>query len=141
MHMKLKSSILACTALLLAFSINATFAVQDGTPTDVALDALLVEYTDTLRERHRQVRGAYQNGLLQYSQMLHAQNELWAAELRVVTDPADRIAAMQKRFDNYSMLEERMAAQLKVGDASSTDMLKAKSERLLAQIELARAQR
>ena len=142
MNTKLKAMalLIACTGFLLVMSPGAAVALQDVPEKDAPLEALLMEYKEIVQIQREQLASKYKEGQLPYDEMLRAENELLGAELQVISDTQDRIAALEKRLDNCSRIENFMAAILKVGDAAAADMLNAKAERLMAQIELKREQ-
>jgi hypothetical protein len=141
MKRKLRTAAFFCVALLFAASVGWAFALQVDTEQEDTLESLLVEYRATLKDRHKHLEIRNQQGTLQYSEFIEAQNEVLAEELLVATSKDERVALLKKRIENLKSLEETVAAQFQAATATSTDSLVAKSKRLLAEIELIREQR
>ena len=135
-----KARSLASTMLIVVLTLGVTLATQDTPRKDIPLDSLLAEFKESMAELHEHLENRYKLGHLTFSEKLHAENELLAIELQIVTRETDRIAALQKRLSNFVVLEKQMAVQADIADANATDLLKAKTDRLIAQIELARAE-
>lgn len=125
-------------AVLLIVVCGSAYAMQETQESDVPVDDLLVEFKDVLKDRRVHMAAQYKDGRLRYSDMLVAENELLEAELSVIVDPSERIAALEKQLQNCKLLEKQMAARADVGQVTGSELLEAKTRRLMAEIKLKR---
>ena len=140
------TSRLICASIVAVVSfaglaISGSFTSQnDDASLDKRIHTLLVERRDTLRQRSAALDERFTQGRVVFESVLFARNDLLDAELELASSKAERIAAHEKRLDNYRELEKLMMARHAVGASTTEDGLMAKAARLRAEIELLREQ-
>jgi hypothetical protein len=103
-----------------------------------ALERLLKQRRDTLREMVAFAETQYRAGVAEQDAMFRASESLIAAELDLATDKAERIALRERRLEIMKRMEEYTGALRDVAGANNADVLAATAERLKAEIELLR---
>ncbi|MCP4679175.1 MAG: hypothetical protein GY854_27515, partial [Deltaproteobacteria bacterium] len=103
-----------------------------------ALERLLKQRRDTLREVVAFAEAQYRAGVTEQDAMFRASESLIAAELDLATDKAERIALREQRVEIMKQMEECTRAKRHVARVNNADVLAATAERLKAEIELLR---
>ena len=103
-----------------------------------AIESLLKQRRDILRQMVDMVEDACRQGRRQYADMVRASESLIEAELELTTDKAERIALRKRRLDGMKTLEEIARAQQQVGRAVHSELFAATAARLKAEIDLLR---
>lgn len=130
----------AGAAVLLIVVCGSTYAMQDSQKNEVEVDDLLAEFKQVMKGRREFMAARYHDSHIEYTELLAAENELLEAELSIVVNRDERVAVLEKLLQNCVFLEKHIAAQVDVGQATGAELLGAKMGRLLAAIQLKRAQ-
>jgi RNA polymerase sigma factor (sigma-70 family) len=107
---------------------------------DPGVQKLLVQRRDVLRKALAAAEEKFQGGRSNWSAVARVARQLLEAELAVSTSPADRLAAHERWFAQTVKLDEQVTAGFKAGRYDTEDFYAAWAERLLAEIELRRAE-
>jgi hypothetical protein len=145
---KIRPAALTATMLLLMIALGCWFlsspalkAQALGQPGAQApdLNALQKERLTTVRDIAKLAAEAYKAGLGSYDEVREAAQMVLQAELEQCASDKERVAVLQKFVAQAKQLEDHAAQLSKTGQAPTRTALKAKAERLQAEISLQRA--
>ena len=135
--MSIRNVILVLFSLVL---VGATLVTaQQNTESDPQSVRDLMEEREAVLQRLVEfTKAAYSTGSGTLESAIAAQSELLAAQLEAATTPRERIGIRESQLEHAKWHEKVAANQVAVGNGSSLDLLKAKANRLTAQIHLQR---
>jgi hypothetical protein len=145
---KIRPAALTATTLLLMIALGCWFlsspalkAQALGQPGAQApdLNELLKERLTTVREIAKLAAEAYKAGLGSYDEVGEAARLVLQAELEQCASDKERVAVLQKFVAQAKQLEDHAGQLSKTGQAPTRTALKAKADRLQAEIALRRA--
>jgi hypothetical protein len=126
--------------LLAALGLFA-LSVEAGEQPDAKLRTLMKERLTTLREVETHLERAYREGQVPVDQFLHASAATLEAELELAESKDDRLSILQKGVELAKKSESFAAAAAKAGVAPPHELLKAKANRLAAEIAVEKEKR
>ena len=97
------------------------------------------ERRDALKERVAGLEVLIKTGKVAPIQLIEARDALLTSELELAKTENDRITLLELRVANFKQGEEYFIALKSRAEANETDVLQAKTQRLLAEIDLERA--
>ena len=106
---------------------------------DSKLKALLKEKLGVLQAVALQTTNAYQTGVAPFAQVLEANQAVTKAELELCDTEKERLAVLEKMLADAKQYEKHVAEQVQSGQAPAASALKARVNRLDAEIALERA--
>ena len=104
------------------------------------LDALLKERRDTFRQLLKMARARHRLGGATVESVIHASLQLLQAELEMAKGSGERIAIHKQMIELLRTLEKTAQQKFKAGAVRQDEVLKAKADRLQAEIRLLREQ-
>lgn len=126
---------LSTTRIAVAQTAKSKPSVDDGS---AALNTLLKERRDTLRQLVTVATANYRIGQTTFDSVIRASDQLINAELDLAEDASARIALYEKRIALLKDLEQIAEAKFRTGHATQEDVLAAKAALLEARIQLLR---
>ncbi len=127
------------TTLVLAFGLVLFAVAQEESANDPneirKLQAQKVELLQDLVERYR---FAYSSGKPVLEELLAVERDLLSAKLDMTISPAERVAIRESIVENHRKLVQARVAGLQLGKNAEADILRARVEKIDAEIALAR---
>ncbi len=108
---------------------------------DAELRAKLIERRDTLKEVVQILEVRDQAAGVSTSILNHAYIDLLEAELPLAKSHADRIVLYEKSLESWSEIEQGTQVMKEVGSVAPEENLKAKADRIKAEIDLHNARK
>jgi hypothetical protein len=99
---------------------------------------LLKERLAVLKEMAAQVHERFKAGASSSAEVMRANQEVYKAELELCETPKERVAVLEKNLDATKVLEDHVAQLVKAGAVPTAELLRAKANRLEAEIALER---
>lgn len=116
-------------------------SVEAGEAPDAKLKALLKERLTTLRDVEAHLERAYRDGQVPVDLYLHASAATLEAELDLAESKNERLTILEKAVELAKKSEAFAAAANKAGVAPPHELLKAKANRLAAEIAVEKEKR
>lgn len=133
--MRNRRSLAMLLFIALAATTLATSTVLGDSPKVIEL---FTERRDLLAQRLKLLEAQHALGeAISWKDLVEARDELFAAELTLVTTKPRRVEILTSGFENLKSTEELDTVQMHNGDASTAHVLKAK--RLAAEVDVNRA--
>ncbi|WP_237226526.1 TolC family protein [Rubinisphaera sp. JC750] len=126
-------------ACLLFFGLAGT-AVEAEEEASKRLRHLLVEKHETLQTISKQVIQAFQTGKASFEQVYRAKQAVLNSELALTEDMQARIEILEQHVALAKQFEENTARSFQLGETTQDAVLKARLDRLDAEISLVKAQ-
>ena len=133
--MSLRNASLTCLAVsVLAFSLGA--AKQDSDPIDKSILKLQEQRVELVAHMADIARKQHKDGVGSFQDVLRAESELLDAKLELTTTAEQRIKLREEQLELAARHEEQLSKLVKQGVVDRPELMRAKIERLLKQIEL-----
>ena len=130
--------LLATLTVAMVCTGTAVFSVAQNSSSNPEHEIrdLLTQRCDVLRERADTIEAAFKGGTADADAVITARNDLLHAELKLATDPVERVALCESNVANMNRIEELARVRFNNGTAYKQDVLAATAARLSAEIEL-----
>jgi hypothetical protein len=128
--------------LIALFSATCFVAAHYGVNQDEPLDVekkiveLQKQRRDILKERVKALESKHNDGQIQVMQVIHARDDLYLAELELVSLPEERVHFSKLRLQNVEELEEVATLRHANGVGTFEEKLVAVAARIQAEIDL-----
>lgn len=130
-----------CIVLVAVLTASLFFAAFNGVAQEepARIQKKIVELKmkrrDTLKQRVEVLQTRTDSGELEITTVIRARDDLYHAELELVTEKAKRVKLSQQRFENLIGLEKATALRYTNGVGPIEDKLVATAARLQAEID------
>jgi RNA polymerase sigma factor (sigma-70 family) len=121
------------------YDVAERSAVETARATGARVRSLLKERLATLKELVKVAEADYRNGNATFEQVAHAQRSLFEAELELSESAKERLAIHERMVTLAKKTEKIADALFRARQAKQSDVLRAKANRLEAEIALERA--
>lgn len=131
-----------CSVLVALFTVTCFVAANNGVNQDNPQDVekkiveLQKQRRDILKQRVEALASRHSEGQIQVMQVIHARDDLYLAELDLVSTPKDRVKLSKMRLKNLAELEEATTLRYANGVGTVEDKLVAIASRIQAEIDL-----
>jgi RNA polymerase sigma factor (sigma-70 family) len=121
------------------YDVAELSAVEAARATGANVQSLLKERLATLKDLAKAVEADYRTGNATFEQVAHAQRSLFEAELELCESAKERLAIHERMLMLAKETEKVVDALFRTAKAKQSDVLRAKANRLEAEIALERA--
>ena len=122
-------------------SEDSRASVTGDEQNDAELQALRVEYRDTLKTVQRLVAKDGNTGVAKIADMLNANHAYFNAELELTKSPQEQVAVLQEALKMQTEVERIARVKSEIGTLREAEYLPAKAARQKVEIELHRARK